>query len=301
MEPAAVFCLEAASLTQAEALAGAYDLPMVVAEGFATKSARERLSFYQSHLSSLPALAFLYESGALKLALIDASGVLAIRAGFHGAGMDYRREKGGGRSEMIARAVGLKNGKTPTVLDATAGLGVDAFVLASLGCRVTMMERVPAVAALLRDGLERSQRYASGQDAKLADILSRMQLVEANSAEYLKGLSDADCPDVVYLDPMFPERKKSAAVKKEMQLFHKLIGPDDDAGQLFESALLRARNRVVVKRPRIAPLLSGREPSHTIEGKRNRYDIYLTVAQRMWYCYLILMKYPASVLWRLMS
>ncbi|MGB0744183.1 MAG: class I SAM-dependent methyltransferase [Opitutales bacterium] len=275
MQPAAVFSLDSACLAQSEALAGAFGLPVVEASGWAAKSSRERLRFYESHLAGLPALAFLYDVDALQLALIETSGVIAIRAGFHGSGVDYRRAKGGGRSEMIARAVGLKGGKSPNVLDATAGLGVDAFVLASLGCTVTMLERVPAVSALLQDGLARSRRYAAEQDADLADILGRLQFIERDAAAYLDSLGEADLPDVVYLDPMFPERKKSAAVKKEMQLFHQLIGPDDDAGQLLESALGRAQKRVVVKRPRIASPLSGREPSHVLEGKRNRYDIYL--------------------------
>ena len=108
------------------------------------------------------------------------------------------------------------------------------------------------------------------------NLFNRMQLVSADSSQYLEDLEEAECPDVIYLDPMFPERKKSAAVKKEMQLFHRLIGPDSDASRLFDSAIAKARNRVVVKRPRIAPAITGRAPSHTLEGKRNRYDVYLT-------------------------
>lgn len=275
MDPSAVFCLDSARLPKATALATDLKLPLVEAGSIATKPVRERLRFFKDHLAKLPSLAFLVGADALQLALIEEPGVLAIRASFHGSGMDYRREKGGGRSELIAKAVGLRGGKSPTVIDTTAGLGVDAFVLAGLGCRVTMLERVPAVVALLQDGLERSRKFAADQDDKLVDILNRMSLVQAEASVYLKGLGEEAFPDVIYLDPMFPERKKSAAVKKEMQIFHKLVGADEDADRLFEIALARARNRVVVKRPRIAPAMTGREPSHVIEGKRNRYDVYL--------------------------
>lgn len=276
MDPSAVFCLDCTRLPEATALAADFGGLLIEADGIGAKPARERLGFFKDHLAELPSPAFLMDADALQLALIDERGVLAISASFHGSGMDYRREKGGGRSELVAKAVGLKGNNCPTVIDATAGLGVDAFVLASLGCRVTLLERVPAVSALLQDGLECSRRIAAEQDDGLMDILKRMQLIHGDAAEYLNRLGEVDFPDVIYLDPMFPERRKSAAVKKEMQVFHKLIGPDEDAEQLFEIALARVRQRVVVKRPRIAASLSGPEPSHTIEGKRNRYDVYLT-------------------------
>lgn len=281
MEPAVVFCLDSPSLRKATALATDLRLPLLEGGSIASKSVREQLKFFKGHLAQWPALVFIVSAEVLQLALIDQHGVLAIDASFYGAGMDYRRERGGGRSELIAKAVGLRGGKSPTVIDTTAGLGVDAFVLASLGCRVTLLERVPAICALLKDGLGRSRRIAAEQDGKLVDILKRMELIEDDSAEYLNRLAELDFPDVIYLDPMFPERKKSAAVKKEMQIFHKLVGADGDADRLFEIALARARNRVVVKRPRIAPAMTGREPSHVIEGKRNRYDVYLAAANKM--------------------
>lgn len=275
MDPVAVFCLDSSGAVKAGALAEEFALPLFEYAA-ASKTSKDRLRFFQQHLKGLPALAFIVDADVLNLALIDEAGLLSISAGFHDATLDYRREKGGGRSEMIAKAVGLKGGKHPGIVDATAGLGVDAFVLASLGCQVTMIERVPAVNALLRDGLARSVQYASEHDNGLAEILDRMQLIHADAVEHLNEMEEVKRPDVVYLDPMFPERKKSAAVKKEMQIFHKLIGPDEDTGRLFESAMLSARSRVVIKRPRVASALSDREPSHVLEGKRNRYDIYLT-------------------------
>lgn len=275
MDPVAVFCLDSSSTVKAGTLAREFALPLFEDATVACNTSKERLRFFQRHLTELPAIAFLVGANVLNLALIDQEGVLSISAGFHGSTLDYRREKGGGRSEMIAKAVGVKGDKPLSVIDATAGLGVDAFVLASLGCQVTMIERVSAVNALLRDGLERSSHYASEHNAGLEAILQRMQLVQADAAEYLQSIEEAASPEVIYLDPMFPERKKSAAVKKEMQLFHKLIGSDDDADRLFQSALAKARSRVVVKRPRVATALSGPKPSYVLEGKRNRYDIYL--------------------------
>ena len=194
----------------------------------------------------------------------------AIRADFHGPSVTYRRKRGGGRGQMLAKAVGLKHGQCPTVLDCTAGLGRDAFVLASLGCVVTLLERDPVVHALLADGLQQARAQAI---AELDIILARMSLEAADAHAYLKHAQAR--PDVIYLDPMFPERHKSALVKKEMQVLQGLIGPDADADELLSAALGLAQQRVVVKRPRIAPNLAHRTPSYMLEGKSNRYDIFL--------------------------
>lgn len=173
---------------------------------------------------------------------------------------------------MIAKAVGLKGGERPSVLDCTAGLGGDAFVLASLGCSVQMCERVPVVRALLADALAQA---ALLEDTELRPILDRMELIEQDSLDYLTHCCPP--PDVIYLDPMFPERSKRALVKKEMRVFHELVGSDLDADALLPAALNVAKRRVVVKRPRIAPRLDGPNPSYVLEGKSNRYDIYVNV------------------------
>lgn len=275
MMPAAVFYLDGSSALKARALAADFGLPCLEACEIADQPLRVRLQFYRAHLARIPSIAFLLHQDALKLALIDGRDLLLIHADFHGAGMGYRRAKGGRCSEMIAKAVGLRRQKLPTVLDATAGLGVDAFVLASLGCCVTMLERVPAVRALLQDGLRRALAHAAEKDPGLQTIMDRMQLLGSDARDYFQQLPEAERPEVVYLDPMFPERKKSAAVKKEMQLFHHLIGPDKDADQVCHAARAIARDRVVVKRPRTAPALAACTPSYSIEGKRNRYDVYL--------------------------
>lgn len=195
-----------------------------------------------------------------------------IRAEFAEGSVDHRRKFGGGKGQMIAKAVGVKAGVYPKVLDATAGLGKDAFVLATLGCHVQMLERSPVVHALLQDGLTRAR--SDFDDPELAQIIARIELLGADSQDYLAQISDADKPDVIYLDPMFPDRQKAADVKKEMAAFHHVVGKDEDADLLLEKALAKANYRVVVKRPRKAAFIANKTPSYQLEGKSSRYDIY---------------------------
>jgi 16S rRNA (guanine1516-N2)-methyltransferase len=193
---------------------------------------------------------------------------------FLGGAVAHRYQFGGGRGQTIARAVGLKGGNNPSVVDATAGLGRDAFVLASLGCEVTMVERSAVVAALLADGLQRAMA-----DAELGSwIGQRLRLVQADAISWMEQLDEGDFPDVVYLDPMFPHKQKSALVKKEMRLFQKLLGVDDGAGALLAAALRIATKRVVVKRPDYAPFLTERMPTMQIKGKKHRFDVYVKAA-----------------------
>lgn len=186
----------------------------------------------------------------------------------------HRRKFGGGRGQQIAKAVGLRSGFYPQVLDATAGLGRDAFVLASLGCEVRMLERNPIVHALLADGLRRL-RDAAASDPELAPIAARLTLENPveSAAEWLSAQVAESLP-VVYLDPMFPSREKSAKVKKEMAAFHHLVGEDEDADSLFAPAMAACYYRTVVKRPRLAPYLAGEKPNLSLEGKSGRFDIY---------------------------
>ncbi len=191
-----------------------------------------------------------------------------------GAGA-HRRKFGGGLQQPLARACGLSGKFKPQLCDANAGMGRDSLVLASLGAPVTLLERHPQVAALLRDGLRRLAQC--GQlDPELQPLAQLMTLLEVDAIEYLSSAA-ARC-DVVYLDPMFPPRQKSAKVKKEMAAFHRLVGRDEDAAELLQAALAAARYRVVVKRPRGADWLAARKPSHAIEGKTVRYDIYVNSA-----------------------
>lgn len=195
-----------------------------------------------------------------------------VKAEFVSPEMQYRLKKSGAKSELIMRAIGNKQGPC-NVIDATPGLGRDAMVMANFGCQVTMLERSPAVAVILADGLRQLQQL-------LPDLRNNLSLYCDDSIHTLnekdlknKGLN---LPDVVYLDPMFPHRKKSALVKKEMQLFQRLLGHDPDADALFNAAIKVAKKRVVVKRPNTAEPLNKQKPNLTIDSKKHRFDVYLT-------------------------
>jgi 16S rRNA (guanine1516-N2)-methyltransferase len=190
-----------------------------------------------------------------------------VSASFLQGKTTHRLKFGGGKGQMIAKAVGLNKGVCPSVLDATAGLAQDAFVLASLGAQVTLLERSPVIAELIHMALE--QAGAS----EISEIISRMNLLEVDACSWL-AQQQGTVADVIYLDPMYPQRDKSAMVKKEMRLFHSLVGETLDDAQLLAAALEKARYRVVVKRPRKGESISGRSPAHQLIGKSCRYDIY---------------------------
>ena len=223
---------------------------------------------YREHINS--GLALVQHVSHLELRQLDEPKVGGVIVDFTSDALTFRRLHGGGKKEAIARAIGLKGIDSLYVLDATAGLGRDAFVLASLGCVVDMIERSPVVAALLQDGLGRA-----ASDGELGKWLpANMRLFHGVATDLLADWPHKK-PDVVYLDPMFPHRKKNAAVKKEMRLFQQLLGPDEDANLLLEPALALAKKRVVVKRPSGAPFLAGKKPQIEMLGKANRFDVYL--------------------------
>ena len=189
------------------------------------------------------------------------------------AGLYRRRLQTGGKNQGLVKAIGIKGNHLPSVLDATAGFARDSFTLASLGCEVTLLERSPVLAAMLAEAIDRAS-----YDHEIADIIVRMTLRSMDAQEYLRNLSanNHPKPDVIYLDPMFPERRKKAQVKKEMQILHQLLGSDDHQPCPLELALTTAKQRVVVKRPKQAEDLNEIEPSFRVIGKSSRYDIYLT-------------------------
>lgn len=276
MDLRAIVAFDAESVLQAQALSERFAVAYLDGQNLDALKPRTLHRFVTDTIVALNEDGVLVcaEDG-LRLLSGGAQDGVMIQADFVGSTVTYRREKGGGRSQMIAKAVGLKPGVAPYVLDATAGLGGDAFVLASLGCRLSLLERVPVVRALLADGLSRGMCVAQENDPDLAQILGAMCLHETDAATYLNQLEGDACPDVVYLDPMFPERSKSALVKKEMRVFHHLVGEDTDADALLPLSLNKARYRVVVKRPRLAPFLNETKPSHSLTGKRNRFDVYV--------------------------
>jgi len=158
---------------------------------------------------------------------------------------------------------------TLQVIDATAGFGSDAAVLAHLGCQVQMIERSPILCALLQDGLDRAIQAG-------IEFSSRLTLVCIDAKCFLSSLvEEGRQVDIVYLDPMFPVRSKTALAKKEMRILKQLVGTDQDASMLFSLAKKCARKRVVVKRPKLAPTLVEQPASVVFQAKACRFDVYI--------------------------
>ncbi len=253
----------AEAVAEAEALAARLDLPVVACDStaFDVLLARtdERLEARQPGTRAGP-----------------------VYVEFEAGRFGYRRSMPL-RREAVVRAVGFK-GDPLDVVDGTAGLGRDALVLASVGCRVTALERSAVVYELLADGLRRARH-----DPDLASVITaNVTLLHADAVEYLGGLSGeppasrARRPDVVYLDPMFPERSGSAVAKKELRLLARLVGTSEDAEALLAAAVASGAPRVVVKRPRLAPALSVRgaaAPGMRLEGRSSRFDVYFPTAR----------------------
>ena len=207
--------------------------------------------------------------------IIDSNGRLTVRfepglglpeyaVDFTDPTLLYRIRKGGGRTQAIAKAVGIKKGRAlPTVLDHTAGFGRDAFVLAALGCRVHMLEKCPAVRALLADGLRRA-----ATDSEIGHwVTERLSLQDGDAPLPF-------APQTVYLDPMYTARKKSAAVKKELQVLRALAGDEDLTVALFDQAMALAAERVVIKRPASAAFIIPQKPDGIVETPNHRFEIY---------------------------
>ena len=192
----------------------------------------------------------------------------ALRVDFLGGPVGHRFRSGRGHGHALFRAAGLGKAPDAHVVDATAGLGRDAFLLASHGIRVTMVERSPEVHALLKDAMDHA-----ATDARAATVIARMTLLRGDAKDLLPGLG----ADVVIVDPMHPPRGNTALVKKEMRLLRHLVGADTDVLALMRVALATARDRVVLKWPRRAAVLPDLpKPSHQNLGKTTRYDVYIT-------------------------
>lgn len=196
----------------------------------------------------------------------------SISVDFVAGTLAHRQQYGGGRGQALAKAAGLKSGATPTVLDTTAGMAGDAFVLATLGCPVTMIERSAIVYCLIENAIERASLHDSFQTI----LQQGFQAINRDARDYIREQlkMGKPAPDVIYLDPMFPQKQKSALVKKDMQILQRLHVNEDDNAELLEVALLFAVKRVVVKRPINAGTISDRKPDTCIKSKKTRYDIY---------------------------
>ena len=200
-----------------------------------------------------------------------------VKVDFVNGSIGHRRRYGGGNGQAIAKAVGVSGVFLPSILDLTAGLGTDGFILASLGCDVELVERNPIIYCLLEDGIRRAIDSGS-TDEVLMEIIGRLNLTENESIDFLSKLSKDKRADVIYLDPMFPRRQKAAKVKKEMQAFQSIVGDDPDADALLIKAMNVARYRVVVKRPNHARFLGQLKPTYSLKGKSTRFDIYVNRA-----------------------
>ncbi len=160
-----------------------------------------------------------------------------------------------------------------TAVDATAGLGEDSLLLAAAGYTVELYEYDPVIAALLRDALRRASDAAA--DELLRDAVSRMHLHEGDSVSAMRAMAgSAQPPDIILLDPMFPERRKSALIKKKFQLLQQLESPCEglDDSELLDAAEAAGPRRIIIKRPLKGPYLAARKPSYSITGKAVRYD-----------------------------
>lgn len=216
------------------------------------------------------ALALVHTPQRLELRQRHKSNSGAVFVDFASASLQWRRQFGGGRSEALAKAVGIKRNYQPDVLDLTAGFGRDAFILAATGCRVHMIERHPVIAALLEDGLLRGY-----QDHSIGSWLRERLSLQYAQGEQLLAAQCTSSVQVVYLDPMFPHREKSALVKQPMQLLQSLVGMDDDAANLLAPARRLASKRVVVKRPACALPLANLAAHGHVLTKNHRFDIYM--------------------------
>ena len=208
-------------------------------------------------------LALLYDERGLTLT----DGTLEVRGDF--AENRNRLSENNLRQEFLVKAVKSKNmGENPLVVDATAGLGEDSILLSASGFRVVMFEYNPVICALLEDAMDRAREIEG-----LREIVERMTLIEGDSTEKMSEISER--PEAVFLDPMFPERKKSGLVKKKFQLLQRLEKPATDERKMYEEALKLRPKKIVVKRPLKGPNLEGTKPSFTIKGKAIRYDCIL--------------------------
>ena len=182
----------------------------------------------------------------------------------------HRLKYGKGRGQNLAKAVGFKFNKNRTIIDATAGLGYDAFILASLGANVTLIERSEKIYDLLKDAISEAKLYGG----EISKIVNRMDLLFGDSKDILPNIA----PEVVLIDTMYKERKKSALVKSDMRLVREIVGSDSDHVDLINVALKNASKRVVIKQPRYAETLDNiKACSHQILGKTIRYDVYITI------------------------
>ena len=209
-----------------------------------------------------------YTNGELTLNALKDKALMGVCSNFLTPAMQ-RRLRQPLKQQLLGKALGLKAQRKQRILDATAGLGTDAFLMAASGCEVTAIERSPLVFALLEDALVRAQ-LAGGSFAVIASRLTLQQ------GDFLHWDAQQHQYDTVYLDPMFPAGRRKASAKKAMTLLQQLLLEEDCEEQLLSHGLESAEKRVVVKRGRRSPPLAAREPSLQFKGSTNRFDVYLS-------------------------
>lgn len=252
----AVAIIAAGDAQRDQSLAAQLSLPLLNSVGELPKECAAYLSYCGDR----------HQDPRLQLFPADAKQSGPICVDFASDAAAYRLQSGG---ELIVKAVKGRSKNSLRVIDATAGLGRDSFVLAAHGLQVVSIERNAVVAALLSDGLQRAMQ------SPVADIAARIRLIRTDALSYLKNISPDQQPDVIYLDPMFAHAEKAALVKKEMRLFRQLLGDDVcDEAELLSAARGAAKLRVVVKRAIKAPCLAGAEPAYALSGKAIRFDVY---------------------------
>lgn len=189
------------------------------------------------------------------------------RVDFYDAGLTLRASDSIKRQNLI-KALGLKKHPKPRVLDAMAGLGKDAFLMASAGCSVQMLEKSLIVHAMLEDGLE---RLSVGMGATPRFSLA-VRCTDFLSCDYIKGDFE-----IVYLDPMYSLVGRKSRAKKDMDRLHDLVGignQEQEQSQL-EKACGIAERRVIIKRPKNAPDFAAKKPDISYRGSSSRFDVYL--------------------------
>lgn len=181
-----------------------------------------------------------------------------------GVCVDFRRVSLRGVAKVaLVRACGGRG----RIIDATAGLGGDAWLLAAAGSDVLAIERSTTVRQVLADGLQRAR-----SDAKMSEIATRIALHGGNAIRLLPTLHGEW--SAIYLDPMYPPKQGSALAQKSIRLVRAAVGDDGDADELLLAAAATGTRRIVVKRPHDAPSLLC-PPDAQIKSKLVRYDIYV--------------------------
>ncbi len=253
MKDMIVYVEEGGDLTEARLLADKLNVPLILSDPFQEEREDLILRFHKDGLS-------LCGEG------LEMQGDLTH--------MIPRLKKNNLQREFLVKASRMKHPEEhPVAVDATAGMGEDSLLLAAAGYQVVLYELNPVIAAMLKDSLRRASSVP-----ELKEAVSRMHVREGDSIEGLSGLDTP--PDLVLLDPMFPERKKSGLIKKKFQLLQKLERPCSDEEKLFDAAWNAGPRRLVIKRPLKGPYLAGVKPDYSISGKAIRYDCFVNLQDK---------------------